>query len=369
MVESNYDILKVQDGASKKDIRVAYRSLVLKLHSDRGGDDEQFKRIKRAYEDLRIGKKYPDSIVVKKKKAKFYSGDSNADQRRKNLLLSQDISREMKTAQEWAGALNRTGATDQRLFGSKELGQMEFERKITKTLTIKGKFWAGNFTYDNPVMMWGSVTSPYISPYEKHKTHIHITNGDFRMIDSIRNRYDIDGGAKITVDNGDMEVGNVRGKRQRVEDPQGRVGMTTVMEHFSQLNAPKGKIVTGDVRDTVKLDADTIITLNLVDNVKVTGKNILVYGSKVTYDVEFFLKKGGKIRFYDQGSGFDISGDATINLENGKMIKIRDLKHDKLISLGGKDITYDYIDDRGNIKKLAKKNSGNKFSFGKVFRK
>jgi hypothetical protein len=51
------------------------------------------------------------------------------------------------------------------------------------------------------------------------------------------------------------------------------------------------------------------------------------------------------------------------------MIKIRDLKHDKLISLGGKDITYDYIDDRGNIKKLAKKNSGNKFSFGKVFRK
>jgi len=215
-MESNYDILKIQDGASKKDIRVAYRRLVLKLHSDRGGDDEQFKRIKRAYEDLRIGKKYPDSIVEKKKKAKFYSGDDVADQRRKNLLLSQDISREMKTAQEWAGALNRAGATDQRLFGSKELGQMEFERKITKTLTIKGKFWAGNFTYDNPVMMWGSVTSPYISPYEKHKTHIHITNGDFRMIDSIRNRYDIDGGTKITVDNGNMEVGNVRGKRQRV---------------------------------------------------------------------------------------------------------------------------------------------------------
>ena len=68
---------------------------------------------------------------------------------------------------------------------------------------------------------------------------MHITNGDFRMIDSIRNRYDIDGGAKITVDNGNMEVGNVRGKRQRVEDPQGRVGMTTVMEHFSQLNGTK----------------------------------------------------------------------------------------------------------------------------------
>jgi len=69
MVESNYDILKIQSGASKNDIRKAYRSLVLKLHSDRGGDDEQFKRIQRAYEDLRIGKKYPDSIVEKKEKA------------------------------------------------------------------------------------------------------------------------------------------------------------------------------------------------------------------------------------------------------------------------------------------------------------
>jgi len=189
------------------------------------------------------------------------------------------------------------------------------------------------------------------------------------MIDAIRNRYDIDGGAKITVENGNMEVGNVRGKKQRVEDPQGRVGMTTIREHFSHLNAPKGKIVTGDVRDTVKIDADTVIMLNLIDNVKVTGKNILVYGTKVTYDVEFFLRKGGKIRFYDQGSGFDISDDATVNLENGKSIKIRDLKHDKLISLGGKDITYDYIDDRQNIKKSTKKNSGNKFSFGKMFHK
>ena len=145
--------------------------------------------------------------------------------------------------------------------------------------------------------------------------------------------------------------------------------MTTIKEHFSQLKAPNGKIVTGDVRDTVKLDADTVITINLVDNIKVTGKNILVYGSKVTYDVEFFLKKGGKIRFYDQGSGFDISDDAVIHLENGKKIKIRDLKRDKLISLGGKDITYDYINDRENIKKSAKKNSGNKFGLGKIFHK
>ena len=66
MVESNYDILKVQDGASKKEIRRAYRNLVLKLHSDRGGDDEQFKIIQRAYEDLRLGKTYPDTADERK---------------------------------------------------------------------------------------------------------------------------------------------------------------------------------------------------------------------------------------------------------------------------------------------------------------
>ena len=52
-----------------------------------------------------------------------------------------------------------------------------------------------------------------------------------------------------------------------------------------------------------------------------------------------------------------------------KKIKIRDLKRDKMISLGGKDITYTYIDDRKNIKKSAKKNSANKFGLGKIFHK
>ena len=28
------------------------------------------------------------------------------------------------------------------------------------------------------------------------------------------------------------KFGNVRGKRQRVQDPQGRVGMSTVIEYF-----------------------------------------------------------------------------------------------------------------------------------------
>ena len=361
MVESNYDILKIGDKSSKKEIREAYRKLALKLHTDRGGDDEQFKKIKLAYEDLKIGKKYPDTPEEQKRNAKFYADDSDSGKRRRNLLLSHDIAQEMKVAQEWTAAINRSNITGIRLFGSRELGQIEFERKPTKTLEIKGKFWAGHFKYDNPINMRGSITSPYFSPFEDHKTRIEVTKGNFRLIDSLKNNYDIDGGAKIIVRNGDIDVGNVRGKRQRVQDPEGRVGMSVMKDYFTELNAPNGKIITGNVIDTVKLEADTVIVLNLVDNIKVTGKNILVYGTKVTYDVEFFLKKDGKIRFYDQGSGFDISDDSVVNLENGKNINIRDLKKDDLISLGGKDITYDYIDDRENIKKSSK------FSFRKIF--
>ncbi len=325
---------------------------------------------KQAYEDLKVGKKYADSIKVKKEKAKVFSGDSASDKRRKNLLLSSDISIEMKSAEEWAAALNRANATGVRLFGSKELGQMEFERKPTKTLSMKGKFWAGHFKYDNSIIMWGSITSPYFSPYERHKSHIHVTSGSFRLIDSIANKYDIDGGAKITVTNGDIEVGNVSGRRDLVQDPQGRVGMSVTREYFTELNAPNGKLVTGSVRDTVKLNADTIVVLNLVDNIKVTGKNILVYGSKVTYDVEFILKKDGKIRFYDQGSGFDISDDATILLENGKMFKIRDIKHAQMISNGGKDVSYEYLDNINSKKRTKTSDLNAKLgSLGKMFGK
>ena len=367
MVESNYEILNLADDASKKEIQKAYRTLVLQHHSDRGGNDEKFKRIKQAYEDLQKGKKYPDTLDEKKSNAKFYSGTSEDEKLRKNLLLSNDVAKEMKTAEEWVAALSRTNTTGMRLFGSNEFGKMEFERKPTKTLSIKGKFWAGNFKYDNSVMMWGSITSPYFSPYEKHKTHIHLTDGNFRMIDSIQNKYDIDGGAKITVDNGDMEVGNVSGKKQRVSDPQGRVGMSIMKEYFTELKALNGKLVAGNVTDTVKLDADTVIALNLVDNIKIKGREILVYGSKVTHNVEFFLKNNGKIRFYDQGSGFDISDDATIQLEVDRIIKIRDLKHAKMISHGGKDIRYEDIVNLGTRKKSKNGTPNNFGSFKKIF--
>ena len=365
MVQSNYEILGIRDEATKIEIRDAFRKLVLEHHSDRGGDDEEFKKIKQAFDDLKLGKKFPDSPEEKTKKSRFYSGDSEEEKRKRNLILSRDVAKEVIRAQEWAAALNRTDATGVRLFGSKELGQLEFERKATKALSIKGKFWAGNLSYDNSIIMWGSITNPYFSENAEEKTEIHVKDGKFSLIDPLENGYLIENGAKIIADHGDIIVGDVYGKKEILPDPSGRVGMFITNEHFTELVAPRGKIVGGFIRNTVKLEADTILVINLEDNVKIKGRDISILGPKVTYDVEIELLQGGKIKFHDQGSGFSISDDAILKLENGKEFRIHDLKKSQMIGYGGADISYEYLDNVGAKKQNgSKKNWRSKFGFG-----
>ncbi len=40
---------------------------------------------------------------------------------------------------------------------------------------------AGNLTYDGPIIMQGSISSP--SWTEEFKTNIHLTSGDFKFVD------------------------------------------------------------------------------------------------------------------------------------------------------------------------------------------
>ena len=346
MVESNYDILGIVEGSTEKEIRDAFRRLALQFHADRGGENEQFIKIKQAYEDLKIGKKYPETDVEKIKNSRVYTGDSEADVRRKNQILGQQLSKEMKTAEEWAAALNRANSTATRLFGSKTLGEIELERKANGALSIKGNFMAGSLRYDGPIIMQGSITSP--SWTEEFQTNIHLTKGDFKFVNPVENKYRIDNGARIIADQGNIVVGNIFGRKFRVEDPEGRVGIYQIQEHRTFVSAPKGKIIAENVVNTVSLDADSIIVLNVEDDVQITAREILFYGEKLTYDSVINLKEGGTIRFFATFSIQGLSGDAIIQLENGKKIRLFDLKTKKI-----KDLADEFVPEKQNYNKDA----------------
>ena len=344
MVESNYDILEIAEGSTEKEIRNGFRRLALQFHSDKGGDNEQFIKIKQAYEDLKIGKKYPETDIEKLRKSRVYSGDSEEDIRRKNRILGQELSKEMKTAQEWAAALNRSNSTASKLFGSKTLGEIELERKANGALSIKGNFMAGELSYDGPIIMQGNVTSP--SWTEEFRTKIHLSKGDFKFVDPIENKYKIENGAKIIVDNGNAVIGNIFGRKYKVQDPEGRVGIYLTQENRTQILAPNGKIIAENAVNTVSLEADTIIALNLEDDVKISGREILLYGSKVTYDVIIELKKNGIIKFFESFSVQGISNDAKIRLENGKEIRLFDIKTKKI-----KDLADEFVPNKTDYNK------------------
>lgn len=346
MVENNYDILGIIEGSTEKEIRNAFRRLALRYHSDRGGENDQFIKIKQAYEDLKIGKKYPETDLEKIRKSRVYSSDSEETIRRKNRILGQELSKEMQIAEEWAANLIRTNLTDTRLFGSKTLGEIELERKANGTLSIKGNFMAGSLTYDGSIIMQGNITSP--SWTEEFRTNIHLTKGDFKFINPLENKYKIENGARIIVDNGNIVVGNIFGRKYKIEDPEGRVGIYEVQEQRTHISAPKGKIIAENIINTVSLDADSIIILNLEDDVQINAREILLYGSKITYDTIIKLKKDGMIRFFENFSIQSLSNDAIIKLENGKEIRLFDIKTKKI-----KDLADELVPNKNEYDKDA----------------
>jgi len=289
----------------------------------------------------------------------------------------------MKSAEEWATTLNQSNSTATRLFGSKTLGEIELERKATGTLSIKGNFMAGSLTYDGPIIMQGSITSP--SWTQEFKTNIHLTKGDFKFINPLENKYKIENGARIIVDNGNVVVGNIYGRKYRVEDKDGRVGVFQIQEHRTSISALNGKIIAEDISNTVSLDADTIIVLNVEQDSVLLAREILFYGEKLTFDSVIKLRKNGTIRFFEKFSIQGLSGDAIIELENGKKIRLFDLKTKKIKDLSdelishkenydkdatlvgnGFTITYDMLDNLSKKQETKQKsNWSSKFRFSK----
>ena len=142
MQESNYDILGISEIASKKEIHEAFRRLALLHHADRGGNEEEFKKIKQSYDDIKQGKKYPDNNAEKKHKSHVYSTDDEEETRRRNAILAKEISEQMKLAKEWSDALSRANITGRHLFGSKVLGV--YKRNLRELHTGVMKSIKGN---------------------------------------------------------------------------------------------------------------------------------------------------------------------------------------------------------------------------------
>ncbi|HSB84043.1 MAG TPA: J domain-containing protein [Nitrosarchaeum sp.] len=345
MVENNYDILGITENSTEIDIRNAFRRLALQYHSDRGGENEQFIKIKQAYEDLKIGKKYPETDLEKLRNSRVYSADSEEDIRRKNQILGQELFKEMKAAEEWAINLNKTNSTGTKLFGSKTLGEIELERKANGTLSIKGNFMAGNLTYDGSIIMQGNITSP--SWTEEFRTNIHLTKGDFKFINPLENKYKIENGSQIIVENGDVVVGNIFGRKYKIPDSI-KVGIYETKEQRTHISALKGKIIAENIVNTVSLEADSIIALNLEDDVQINAREILLYGNKITYNVIIKLKKNGMIRFFENFSIQSLSNDAIIQLENGKKIRLFDIKTKKI-----KDLADEFVPNKNEYEKNA----------------
>lgn len=49
---SSYDILGIDEDADETEIKQAFRRKALETHPDKGGDEEEFKRVREAYEYL-----------------------------------------------------------------------------------------------------------------------------------------------------------------------------------------------------------------------------------------------------------------------------------------------------------------------------
>lgn len=68
-----YEILGVNEDASSEDIKSAYRKLAVQHHPDKGGSEDEFKKINEAYDTLKDDKKRQEYDYILHKRESSYS--------------------------------------------------------------------------------------------------------------------------------------------------------------------------------------------------------------------------------------------------------------------------------------------------------
>ena len=121
-------------------------------------------------------------------------------------------------------------------------------------------------------------------------------------------------------------AGNVFGKKRRINDPAGRVGVYTVVEHRTRLSAPNGTVSVGTAAGAVDLNALRVEVHTLRDDVRVDARDLAIGGLTMTHDVSLRVRTGGTLRFMETGSVLGLSDDATVSAEGGPAISLRELK-------------------------------------------
>jgi curved DNA-binding protein len=190
-----YEVLGLKLGASEADVKKAFRRLAAKHHPDKGGDEEQFKKIKLAYEQITEPEKFKQAPG---------SGYHSTDEAVFNQDMLNEIFARMKsTGSKSTGGNPFSGFSFHQGGPSGATTHFSLNKQITVNLkeTILGA--EERFTFPEigyPINMWVSAgtrdgdTENKIISVGDTKFHIHLTfrikpmeevelleNGDLRM--------------------------------------------------------------------------------------------------------------------------------------------------------------------------------------------
>ncbi|MEM2159586.1 MAG: DnaJ domain-containing protein [Candidatus Nitrosotenuis sp.] len=260
-----YEVLGLNRNASADDVKKAYRRLAAKHHPDKGGNEEQFKKVKEAYEKIAEPEKFG------RNPGGFHTTDEGAG-------INPDILREMFSKMGSGGPFSGFS------FQDSKTSRPTYHFTLSKIITVDFKETIigaeERFTFPEigkPINIWVEEgtkqgdTATKIITVEDKKFHIHLTfnvkqqegiellvNGDIRMKHSI------------------PLVDFLRREKVKITTPEGKQLLIKVPQDFQPGQAVKvrghghwRKLPTGG-----KIRGDLLVEINVIIPILLTEEAI-----------------------------------------------------------------------------------------------